>query len=183
MAAWLPTLKAVLLLIDCPRLNHSFDFTHMAHRSNTELTAYLATCPAEVLFDLSQILGDRLGLNGMRKRFQSPSDIPSGENRQLLANDLVAELGYFGSNSIAYLTRRIMKSEKAVGYHEVLYEAAAYLEAVIEDGDQAALMLALRQVTYKMLSKSGNPELRSLNAVLRATGLRIAVRPIAKRAA
>lgn len=77
-------------------------------------------------------------------------------------------------------------------------EAAAYLEAAIEDGDQAALMLALRQVaqaqggiakiarrarltraaTYKMLSKSGNPELRSLNAVLRATGLRMVVRPI-----
>jgi probable addiction module antidote protein len=82
-------------------------------------------------------------------------------------------------------------------------EAAAYLEAVIEEGDQAALMLALRQVaqaqggiaeiarkakltreaTYKMLSKSGNPELRSLKALLAATGLRIAVRPIEKQAA
>ncbi len=82
-------------------------------------------------------------------------------------------------------------------------EAAAYLETVIEEGDQAALMLALRQVaqaqggiaeiarkakltreaTYKMLSKSGNPELRSLKAVLAATGLRIAVRPIGKQAA
>lgn len=81
-------------------------------------------------------------------------------------------------------------------------EAAAYLEAVIEDGDQAALMLALRHVaqaqggiakiarkakltreaTYKMLSKSGNPELRSLKALLAATGLRIAVKPIEKRA-
>jgi probable addiction module antidote protein len=81
-------------------------------------------------------------------------------------------------------------------------EAAAYLEAVIEEGDQSALMLALRQVaqaqggiakvarkakltreaTYKMLSKSGNPELRSLKAVLAATGLRIAVKPIEKRA-
>ena len=81
--------------------------------------------------------------------------------------------------------------------------AAAYLEAVIEDGNQAAIMLALRQVaqaqggvariarkakltreaTYKMLSKSGNPELRSLSAVLKATGLRIAVKPIEKRAA
>lgn len=81
--------------------------------------------------------------------------------------------------------------------------AAAYLEAVIEDGDQAALMLALRQVaqaqggiaeiarkakltreaTYKMLSRSGNPELRSLKAILAATGLRIAVRPIEKQAA
>ena len=82
-------------------------------------------------------------------------------------------------------------------------EAAAYLEAVIEQGNQAAIMLALRQVaqaqggvaevarkakltreaTYKMLSKSGNPELRSLTAVLEATGLRIAVKPIEKQAA
>lgn len=38
-----------------------------------------------------------------------------------------------------------------------------------------------REATYKMLSKSGNPELRSLNAVLKATGLRIAVKPIEKR--
>lgn len=75
--------------------------------------------------------------------------------------------------------------------------AAAYLEAAIEDGDQDAIMLALRQVaqaqggiakiarkanltreaTCKMLSKSGNPELRSLKALLAATGLRLAVRP------
>lgn len=82
-------------------------------------------------------------------------------------------------------------------------EAAAYLEAVLEDGDQAAIMLAIRQVaqaqgglatiarkahltreaTYRMLSKSGNPELRSLSAVLKATGLRISVKPIEKLAA
>lgn len=82
-------------------------------------------------------------------------------------------------------------------------EAAAYLEAVLEDGDQGAIMIALRQVaqaqgglakvarkahltreaTYRMLSKSGNPELRSLSAVLKATGLRISVKPIEKRAA
>jgi len=80
-------------------------------------------------------------------------------------------------------------------------EAAAYLEVVIEEDDSAALMLALRQVaraqggvakiarkakltreaTYRMLSKSGNPELRSLRAVLRATGLKISVKPIEKR--
>ena len=82
-------------------------------------------------------------------------------------------------------------------------EAAAYVETVIEEGDQAAIMLALRQVaqaqggvaaiarkakltreaTYKMLSKSGNPELRSLTAVLKATGLRIPVKPVEKQAA
>lgn len=65
-------------------------------------------------------------------------------------------------------------------------EAAAYLEAAIEQGHQGALMLALRHVAqaqggiaavakrakltreaaYRMLSKSGNPELRSLSAIL-----------------
>jgi probable addiction module antidote protein len=40
-----------------------------------------------------------------------------------------------------------------------------------------------RKATYKMLSKSGNPELRSLSAVLKATGLRIAVKPIEKQPA
>jgi len=78
-------------------------------------------------------------------------------------------------------------------------EAAAYLEAAIEDGDQPALMLALRHVaqalggvaaiarksnlareaTYRMLSESGNPELRSFIAVLAAAGLRISIRPAA----
>ena len=82
-------------------------------------------------------------------------------------------------------------------------EAAAYLEAVFAEGDQAAIMLALRQVAkaqggvaqvarqanlsreaaYKMLSAVGNPEYRSLSAVLGTFGLRIAVSPIEKRAA
>jgi probable addiction module antidote protein len=80
-------------------------------------------------------------------------------------------------------------------------EAALYLEAAIEDGDQGVLMLALRHVaqahggiaevarrsnltreaTHRMLSKKGNPELRSLTAVLAATGLRLSVQPIEAR--
>ena len=77
--------------------------------------------------------------------------------------------------------------------------AAAYVEAVIGDGDQAELLLALRRVTqahggvaaiarkcklsreamYRMLSENGNPELRSLSRILAAAGLRLSVRPIA----
>lgn len=80
-------------------------------------------------------------------------------------------------------------------------EAAAYMEAVIEEGDQAAIMLALRQVaraqggiaeiarrakltreaTYRMLSKGGNPELKSLTAILDAAGLRLSVIPVGRR--
>lgn len=35
-----------------------------------------------------------------------------------------------------------------------------------------------REAAYRMLSKSGNPELRSLTAILAAAGLRLSVRPI-----
>jgi len=74
-------------------------------------------------------------------------------------------------------------------------EAAAYLNAAIEDGDRAVFLLALRNVAeahggmtalaekanlsreslYKMLSKKGNPEIKSLYTLLHAMGLRLAI--------
>lgn len=115
---------------------------------------------------------------------------------------------------ISKTTRRARRSPKAASapYDEWLIErlkdlaeAAAYLEAALEDADQAGLMLALRHVaqaqggvaniarkshltreaTYRMLSETGNPELRSLTAVLAAAGLRLSIKPIerGKRAA
>jgi probable addiction module antidote protein len=76
--------------------------------------------------------------------------------------------------------------------------AAEYLNAVLEDGDQDELMGALRRVAnafggvgqvapaadlnattlYRTLSRRGNPELKSLTAILKAMGLRIAVQPL-----
>ena len=78
--------------------------------------------------------------------------------------------------------------------------AAQYLDGVLEDGDQKELMLALRRLSeafggvpalavraelnpttlYRTLSARGNPELRSVSALLRAMGMRLSVRPIAR---
>ena len=74
-------------------------------------------------------------------------------------------------------------------------EAAAYLNAAIEGGDRAVFLLALRNVAeahggmatlaeksrlsreslYRMLSKRGNPEIKSLYSLLQAMGLRLAI--------
>ncbi len=84
-------------------------------------------------------------------------------------------------------------------------EAAAYLNAALEDGDRAVFLLAIRNVAeayggmsalaekaglnreslYRMLSKRGNPEIKSLSALLHAMGLRLAVeaKPRKRRAA
>ncbi len=75
-------------------------------------------------------------------------------------------------------------------------EAAAYLEAVIEMDDPAALLLALRQVAkahgmaevarraelgektlFKALSENGNPTIATVHKVLHAVGLRLSVTP------
>ena len=75
--------------------------------------------------------------------------------------------------------------------------AAEYLNSVLEDGDQDELMVALRRMAeafggvsgvadaanlnattlYRTLSQRGNPELKSLTAILKAMGLRISVQP------
>lgn len=74
-------------------------------------------------------------------------------------------------------------------------EAAAYLNAAIEDGDRAVFLLALKDVAaahggiatiakkaklnreslYRMLSGKGNPEIKSLYSLLHAMGLRLAI--------
>ena len=75
--------------------------------------------------------------------------------------------------------------------------AAAYLDEVLADGDQDELLLALRRLSqafggvaavaeraglnpttlYRTLSEQGNPELRTLRALLDVMGLRLSVAP------
>jgi probable addiction module antidote protein len=74
-------------------------------------------------------------------------------------------------------------------------EAEGYLNAAIEEGDREVFLLALRNVAeanggmgtvaakanlsreslYRMLSKRGNPEIKSLFSLLHSMGLRLAV--------
>ncbi len=73
--------------------------------------------------------------------------------------------------------------------------ALELLNNILEDGERGELLIALRQMTiafggvrsiaekanlnptqlYRTLSKAGNPELRSLAAILKAMGLRLAI--------
>ena len=73
-------------------------------------------------------------------------------------------------------------------------EAAAYLDAALEENDQEIFLLALRDIAeahgftnvaqetllnrenlYRMLSTTGNPRLSSLNSLLHSMGLRLKV--------
>lgn len=87
-----------------------------------------------------------------------------------------------------YLMKRLTNPE----------EAAAYLNAVAEDGDIKSLLKALRNVVeaqggvgelakktklsrttlYKTLSSTGNPEVSTLDAILAVYGIRIGFFPV-----
>ena len=91
-------------------------------------------------------------------------------------------------------------------YDEVMAEvfrndpayAVELLNDILEDGEPAELLIALRQMAkafggvrnvaksaelnnqlYRTLSEKGNPEIKSLSAILRVMGLRLAVQPLA----
>ena len=88
--------------------------------------------------------------------------------------------------SVQFNTHDYLKTDKAI---------AAYLDAALEDGDPAVLLLALREVAkakggiaalareadvsreslYRTLSAHGNPKLETLSALLDALGLRLSV--------
>jgi probable addiction module antidote protein len=81
-------------------------------------------------------------------------------------------------------------------------EAAAYLNAAMEEGDRALFLLALRNVAeahggmsavsekaklnreslYRMLSKKGNPEIKSIFSLLHSMGLKLTIEPTRKTA-
>jgi probable addiction module antidote protein len=96
-----------------------------------------------------------------------------------------------------------MNAPRHVSYDETLLpllkdplEAAAFIEAVIEMEDPAALVVALRKVAqahcmtevarrasvgdktlFRALSENGNPTLETVHKVLHAVGLRLSVVP------
>lgn len=98
-----------------------------------------------------------------------------------------------------------MKTLRTIDYQKTLLEdlknpseAAGYLNAALAEGDSEYLLVALRNVAeaqgglkkislksklnlqslYRMLSKTGNPELQSLEMLLEAMGLQIAIQPV-----
>ena len=87
--------------------------------------------------------------------------------------------------------------EDLIGSIKDLREAAAYLNAAMEEGDRALFLLALRNVAeahggmaavaekaqlnrenlYRTLSKKRNPEIKSIVSLLHSMGLRLTVEP------
>jgi len=95
-------------------------------------------------------------------------------------------------------------AKKSATYQEDLIEAlkdpreaAAYLNAAMEEGDRALFLLALRNVAeahggmaavsekaklnreslYRMLSRKGNPEIKSIFILLHSMGLKLSIEP------
>jgi probable addiction module antidote protein len=76
--------------------------------------------------------------------------------------------------------------------------AAEYLDAILQDGDEGELLQALQRLSkafggvgeianraelnakslYRALSSQGNPEMKTLVAILKAMGMRLSVKPI-----
>lgn len=114
-------------------------------------------------------------------------------------NEIILDSRLRGNDTIGVLK---MKKKKSASYQEYLSaslkspkEAAAYLDAVLEDGDPKLLLIALKNLAdaeggmtkvakraklnrvtlYRTLSPKGNPTFESITKILDAFNLRLAV--------
>jgi len=129
-------------------------------------------------------------------------DFLCGGSKRTQKKDIVKSRGVLAGLS----TKNLMDTKPYIAHEEATIEsfrsdptfAAEYLNAVLEDGEKKELMQALRRIAdafggvsklaeeaklnattlYRTLSPQGNPELKSLNALLRALGLRLSVQPL-----
>src|SRR5262249_18532591 len=109
--------------------------------------------------------------------------------------------GWLRSIGESTQVKPMARRRKTIPYKEILREdlkdpeyAAGYLNAVLEEGDDAAFLVALRDVAeaygitdvsrraelnrehvYTLLSAEGNPRLSSLSALLNAVGMKIQI--------
>ena len=104
----------------------------------------------------------------------------------------------FSSAAITILPSYLNKGSSLISSFVIFFpeEAVAYLNAALAEEDPEVFLLALRDVArtregglaalaetaqlnrehlYRMLSENGNPELRSLEALLDALGFRLSV--------
>ena len=99
-------------------------------------------------------------------------------------------------------TQELVNQEDLVEALKDPREAAAYLNAAMEEGDRSLFLLALRNVAeahggmaavsekaklnreslYRMLSKKGNPEIKSIFTLLHSMGLKLSIEPKIKPA-
>jgi putative addiction module killer protein/probable addiction module antidote protein len=120
-----------------------------------------------------------------------------GGDKSSQGRDIALAQSYWNDNK-----RRRNMARKTTTYQEDLIEAlkdpreaAAYLNTAMEKGDRAVFLLALRNVAeanggmqavagkarlnrenlYRMLSKKGNPEIKSIFNLLNSMGLKLTV--------
>jgi probable addiction module antidote protein len=110
-------------------------------------------------------------------------------------------------DAVPQTLQEVVMTKASVSYDQGLEEAladpaeaAAYLNAALEDGSQEVFLMALRDVAnargltrlaretslnrenlYRILSEKGNPQFSTLRGLLDSLGLKLAVEP--KRAA
>ena len=109
--------------------------------SDSQLTAYLAGCDPVELHTIIAMMRSRLSTKSkdLARRYPTVESIPAAgtEDRQTLARAAVDLLRWFGSNTISYGLRRLMRRHGGVSYHRIVADVARHIN--LKHGDRASL--------------------------------------------
>src|SRR3990172_255628 len=111
--------------------------------SNEQLANFLTECDPTTVYILIGFLRSRLSRESMlvRKAYLTDESIPpSGSpERVKLANRLVQLLGWYGSNAVAYVYRRVASGEGSKQYYATALAVAKILRKAMSKKDRLEL--------------------------------------------
>lgn len=109
--------------------------------SDSQLTAYLALCDPVELHTVIAMMRSKLSAKSkeLARRYPTPESIPpaGSKDRQALARVTVNLLRWFGSNTIGYGLRRLMKQHGGASYHRIVADVARHIN--LKHGQRGSL--------------------------------------------
>jgi hypothetical protein len=101
------------------------------HTSDTQLVAYLAICDPVELHTIIAMMRSKLSPKSkeLAKKFATVESIPAvgTAERNALARSAADLLRWFGSNSISYGLRRLVKRHGGASYHRIVADVARHI--------------------------------------------------------
>jgi hypothetical protein len=111
--------------------------------SDLDLMAYLGRCAPVELHTLITLMKSRLSPQSQKlaARYPSPERVPQAgdEERRPLAQEVAGLLAWFGSNTVGYGARRLMRQDGGAPYARILRDVARQLNLSLKRRDRLKL--------------------------------------------
>jgi uncharacterized protein YaaW (UPF0174 family) len=120
--------------------------------SDKDLVEYLCSAEPETILALVDVLQSVLSRDARTLLDAVTPSVPEqgSKERQDLADAMVRQLRYFGSDSVAYLGRKALKREPGAHYHEILRDTVELMNAQLKNRESIPRIASVGDLEHRL---------------------------------